>query len=103
MGGLQAQTGRMGKRRTLAIGDIHGCFQALTALENFVPFQPTDRTITLGDHVNRGPDSRSFLEWLIARAEQGNLIALRGNHELMTCAAKQSPRTLASGLHPVAP
>jgi serine/threonine protein phosphatase 1 len=80
------------RRRTLAIGDIHGCFRALSTLEEFVPFERSDRIITLGDYVNRGPDSRSVLEWLIARAEQGGLIPLRGNHELMMCAAKESPR-----------
>lgn len=48
--------------------------------------------ITLGDHVNRGSDSRGVLEWLIARAAQGNLVPLRGNHEVMMCAARHSVR-----------
>ncbi len=53
--------------RCLAIGDIHGCFDALTTLEAFVPFEADDCLITLGDYTSRGPDSRKVLDWLIAR------------------------------------
>ena len=41
--------------RYLAVGDIHGCFKALTTLAEFVPFYPHDVVITLGDYVDRGP------------------------------------------------
>lgn len=78
--------------RTLAIGDIHGCYQSLVALESYVEFSPADRIITLGDYVDRGPDSKSVLEWLLARDSSGQLIALRGNHELMMLAACESER-----------
>jgi serine/threonine protein phosphatase 1 len=64
---------------------------ALRTLEQFVPFTPEDRLITIGDYVDRGPDSRSVLDWLIDRKSSGRLVALRGNHELMMCAARQSP------------
>ncbi|MGE0529553.1 MAG: metallophosphoesterase family protein [Bdellovibrionales bacterium] len=73
----------MSKPHLLAIGDIHGCFQALLTLEQLVPFGPADQLITLGDYVDRGPKSREVLDWLIARNEQGRLIALRGNHDIM--------------------
>ena len=76
--------------RTLAIGDLHGCYRALVALESFAAFTPDDRIITLGDYVDRGPDSRSVIEWLINRSTNGKLIALRGNHELMMLAARSS-------------
>lgn len=75
--------------RTLAIGDIHGCYQSLKRLESAAKFAPDDQIITLGDFVDRGPDTRSVLDWLIDRQEHG-LIALRGNHELMMLAAKKS-------------
>jgi serine/threonine protein phosphatase 1 len=76
--------------RYLAVGDIHGCSRALTTLAAFVPFVPDDTIITLGDYVNRGPDSCAVLDWLIAEHKRGNLIALRGNHELMMLQARQS-------------
>jgi serine/threonine protein phosphatase 1 len=73
--------------RTLAIGDIHGCYQALKTLEAFVDIQPQDHVITLGDHIHRGPDSRSVVQWLLNRQATGRLTALRGNHECVFQAA----------------
>ena len=73
--------------RTLAVGDIHGCYHALTTLEAFAKFTPEDHIITLGDHIHRGPDSRSVVQWLIDRKRQGHLTALRGNHECVFQAA----------------
>jgi serine/threonine protein phosphatase 1 len=76
--------------RHLAVGDIHGCFRALTTLAEFVPFQPEDIVITLGDYVNRGNNSCAVLDWLIAYKRRGNLVALRGNHELMMLQARDN-------------
>ena len=75
--------------RTLAIGDIHGCYQSLKRLESAAKFTPDDQIVALGDFVDRGPDTRSVLDWLIDRQDHG-LVALRGNHELMMVAAKKS-------------
>jgi serine/threonine protein phosphatase 1 len=87
--------------RHLAVGDIHGCFKALTTLAAFVPFQPDDVLITLGDYVDRGPDSCAILDWLIDYHGKRKLVALRGNHELMMLAAwkheEALPEWLASG------
>ena len=76
--------------RTLAVGDIHGCYHALTTLESFAEFQPEDHIITLGDHINRGPDSRAVIEWLMERHATGQLTALRGNHECLFNAVTES-------------
>ena len=78
----------------LAIGDLHGCFKALTTLAAFVPFQPDDVLITLGDYVNRGPDTNAVLDWLIDRNRRGTLVALRGNHEVMMLNARDSEDSL---------
>jgi serine/threonine protein phosphatase 1 len=69
--------------RTLAIGDIHGHIQALRALDEMVPFRDDDELIFLGDYIDRGPDSKEVLQWVIERHEQGNTIALLGNHDQM--------------------
>lgn len=74
--------------RTLAIGDMHGCHRSLVALEAAARITPADLVITLGDHDDRGPDSRKVVEWLIRRHATGRLTALRGNHELMLLAAR---------------
>ena len=75
----------------LAIGDIHGCFAALETLAGAVPFAADDLLVTLGDYVDRGPDSRAVVDWLIARWRLGTLIPLRGNHELIMLEARVSP------------
>jgi len=69
--------------RHLAIGDIHGCFNSLCKLIEFVDVRSDDTLITLGDYVNRGPNTNAVIDWLIHRHATGHLIALRGNHEIM--------------------
>jgi serine/threonine protein phosphatase 1 len=71
------------KMRYLAIGDIHGCSQALETILNVVQPQSDDLIITLGDYVNKGPDSRGVIEKLIYLSHNYNLIALKGNHDLL--------------------
>jgi serine/threonine protein phosphatase 1 len=67
--------------RTIAIGDIHGCSVALSSLiEAFAPTSE-DTIITLGDYIDRGPDSRGVLDKLIALSNRCQLIPLLGNHE----------------------
>ncbi|MGJ8657168.1 MAG: metallophosphoesterase family protein [Akkermansiaceae bacterium] len=78
------------KGRTLAIGDIHGCLDALKTLEEFVGFSENDTIITLGDYIDRGPDSKGVIDWLISGREKYNLITLAGNHELMMEDSKHS-------------
>lgn len=84
--------------RTLAIGDIHGCYRSLSLLGEVVKFSDDDRIITLGDYVDRGPDSRLVIEWLIERKTHGILVALRGNHEIMMTAARESEQHLKEWL-----
>ncbi len=69
--------------RILAIGDIHGCRKALETMADFVGFNEGDRIITLGDYVNKGPDSKGVLDFLIDLEQTQRLIALRGNHEIV--------------------
>jgi serine/threonine protein phosphatase 1 len=76
--------------RTLAIGDIHGCFNALVTLFDYTGITATDRVIFLGDYVDRGPDSAKVIDFLINRLNQGNAVCLRGNHELMMESARHS-------------
>lgn len=76
--------------RTLAIGDIHGCWTALEALIQAVAPQPDDTLITLGDYVDRGPDTAAVLDWLLHWGQHRRLIPLRGNHELMMLAARDN-------------
>ena len=73
--------------RTIAIGDIHGCSAALAALLDAIEPGPNDTVVTLGDYIDRGPDSRGVIEQLIALGQRCRLIALMGNHEEMLLGA----------------
>jgi serine/threonine protein phosphatase 1 len=75
--------------RIFAVGDIHGCLTAFETLLHLFQLSPDDRLVTLGDYVDRGPDSRRVLDRLILLHEIGQLIALRGNHEIMMLAARE--------------
>ena len=46
--------------RTIAIGDIHGCSKALHALLAEIEPARDDVIVTLGDYVDRGPDSQEY-------------------------------------------
>ena len=75
--------------RTLAIGDIHGCARALDALLAAVKPRPDDLLVTLGDYVDRGPDSRGVLDRLVSLYATGRLVPLLGNHDLMMLHARE--------------
>ncbi|MDJ0529103.1 MAG: metallophosphoesterase family protein, partial [Microcystis sp. M53600_WE12] len=77
--------------RTLAIGDIHGCSKALDHLLEIVNPKPQDTLITLGDYVNKGRDSKGVIDRLISLHKQGNLIPLKGNHEIIMLQARNNP------------
>src|SRR5262249_33858026 len=67
--------------RTIAIGDIHGCPDALAALIDAIAPSPEDTVVLLGDYIDRGPNSRGVLDRLIALARRCRLVPLLGNHE----------------------
>lgn len=75
--------------RHFAIGDIHGCITALTALVDFVDLRSDDTIVTLGDYVDRGPNSRAVVDFIINLGEMHKLVALRGNHEIMMLDARE--------------
>lgn len=64
--------------RDIAVGDIHGHFLRLETALADVAFDPhRDRLFSVGDLVDRGPDSISALDWLA----KPWFHAVRGNHE----------------------
>jgi len=69
--------------RVIAIGDVHGCAVALGALLEAIRPQPSDTIVTLGDCVDRGPDSRGVIDQLLSLRNRCQLVPLFGNHEEM--------------------
>ena len=76
----------------LVIGDIHGCLTALETMLEVVKPGREDFVVTLGDYVDRGPDSRGVIERLLAMKETHNLVHLMGNHEIQMIRALESRR-----------
>jgi serine/threonine protein phosphatase 1 len=81
-------------RRTIAIGDIHGCSTALSRLIEEIQPTEDDTIVTLGDYVDRGPDSRGVIDELLELIERCELVPLIGNHEQMLLDAIVSPDAL---------
>lgn len=76
--------------KTYAIGDIHGCLNSLKRLSDLVRFQRRDLIVFLGDYIDRGPDSKGVIEWIMERGKSTNIVALRGNHEVMILEAQHN-------------
>lgn len=77
-------------RRIIAIGDIHGCALALEALIAVIEPDHGDVIVSLGDHIDRGPDSKGVIDLMIGLAEQTQLVPLIGNHEVMMLSSLDS-------------
>ncbi|MDA9831582.1 serine/threonine protein phosphatase [Akkermansiaceae bacterium] len=69
--------------RQLAIGDIHGCLNSLKTLLEFVQPVADDKVIMLGDYVDRGPDSKGVIDYLLDWPWEAKLVLLKGNHEII--------------------
>lgn len=66
--------------RDFVIGDIHGCFDDVRTILLSVDFDESkDRLFSVGDLVDRGPQSREAVDWI----EKPWFHAVLGNHEQM--------------------
>ncbi|KQQ60134.1 serine/threonine protein phosphatase [Pseudomonas sp. Leaf127] len=83
--------------RDFAVGDIHGHFTRLQAALDAVGFDPaTDRLFSVGDMVDRGPESEQVDTWLA----KPWFHAIRGNHEQMAIDAYRADSDgRAAGFH----
>lgn len=64
--------------RDFAVGDIHGMFSHLEGALELLEFDPKrDRLLSVGDLIDRGPESPRALEFL----DQPWFHAVQGNHE----------------------
>ena len=66
----------------LVIGDIHGCLTALETMFQVVMPSSKDLIVTLGDYVDRGPNSKGVIDCLLEKKQTHNLFHLMGNHEI---------------------
>lgn len=67
--------------RHIVIGDIHGCYTELLDLLNRIGVTDEDILVSVGDLVDRGPDSPAVLRFFRERCARGRAVVLMGNHE----------------------
>lgn len=80
-------------RRRFAVADIHGCSRTLRKMvEEVLQPGPDDILYLLGDYIDRGPDSKGVLDYLIELfMGDYDIRPLRGNHEQLLLDAIEDP------------
>jgi len=77
------------RARIYVIGDIHGRSDLLDRMVDHISRDLDARpisggmTVTLGDYIDRGPDSRGVLDRLVRNPFPTDFVALKGNHETL--------------------
>lgn len=87
------------KGRDFVVGDIHGNFTVLQGYLDRMGFDPLkDRLFSVGDLVDRGPESEQFEEWLA----KPWFHAVRGNHEqmLIDSVRDETGESMLRNIHP---
>jgi serine/threonine protein phosphatase 1 len=100
--------------RLYAIGDIHGRLDLLDGLMDLIESDNNNRSpartilIFLGDYIDRGPDSKGVVDFLVSARQRRNLLSgdqlspppppfgflfLKGNHEHLILSFLHSPAT----------
>ncbi len=66
--------------RTIVVGDIHGCYDELMKLLKKAKFKQTDRVVSVGDLVSKGPKVSEVLDLFMTDKRFSTVI---GNHDLI--------------------
>ena len=84
--------------RCYAIGDVHGCLDQLSLLLETIIHDNAARppvskvyVVTVGDLIDRGPDSRGVIERLLNPLEGFETHYLRGNHDIALLTFLENP------------
>lgn len=71
-------------KRLIVVGDIHGCQTKLVTLMEIVNPSEEDLFVFVGDYIDRGPDSKGVIDYLIRFVNRlPRTVFLKGNHEDM--------------------
>lgn len=83
-----------------AVGDVHGWLVLAEAIEARIRDRdPGAAIVFLGDVIDRGPDSRGMVDWLLSEPPAGiSRRCLLGNHEDMALRFLKRPREAAAWL-----
>jgi serine/threonine protein phosphatase 1 len=82
---------------TYVIPDIHGRHDLLNhGLAEITARGETGVIVTLGDYVDKGPDSKQVIDRLLLGVEGRRLVTLKGNHDAMMVEALRDPPKMAA-------
>jgi calcineurin-like phosphoesterase family protein len=72
-------------KRRFVIPDIHGCCRTFrTLVSDVIRLERPDELYLLGDMIDRGPDSKGVLDFILELQDQGfSIKGVKGNHEEM--------------------
>lgn len=74
-----------GLSKIIAIGDVHGCYDELNLLVNYLKdnaiFTSNDTLVFLGDYIDRGDKIKQTLRLIHSLSLKRNVVVLAGNHE----------------------
>jgi serine/threonine protein phosphatase 1 len=90
--------------RLYVVGDIHGRLDLLDRMIDMIDrdakeYRANCMTVTLGDYIDRGPNSRGVIDRLLRNPFPGDYVALKGNHEALLEAFLEDPATGAQWRH----
>jgi serine/threonine protein phosphatase 1 len=85
------------KKITYVLSDIHGMYDKLTRIIEKIKddtatrglYQEDCRIIVLGDMIDRGPNSKEVLKFLMHPIGGYDVVVLKGNHEVMAIDAHE--------------
>jgi len=82
------------------IPDIHGCIKTLRALfEYYINPGKDDELYFLGDYIDRGPDSKGVIDFIMNLQDEGyKVFLIKGNHEDTCVKACMEERELSKFL-----
>lgn len=80
------------KKRTIIVGDVHGCFSELDQLVNgkLRYNKNDDLLVFVGDICRKGPDSKKCVEF----ARINGALTVRGNHDHYACVDEKNRKKL---------
>jgi serine/threonine protein phosphatase 1 len=85
---------------TYVIPDIHGRYDLLCAGLAEIAARSRGKAgavVTIGDYVDKGPNSKAVVDRLLSGAGEGlNLVALKGNHDALMVDALRDPSKMAA-------
>ena len=68
-------------KRTIIVGDVHGCLEELIELLEATKFTGDDSLVFLGDLLDKGTAGPQAVRYVRKLSLKAKLILIKGNHE----------------------